>query len=325
MSVYNGETYLQESISSILQQQYSDFEFIIINDGSTDSSLDIIQKNAKEDSRIRVINRENKGLIFSLNEGCGLARGTYIARMDADDISLPSRLLKQVQFMNTHHEIGVCGTYIESFNSKCSNTNKFPCTVEKCFVTLLFSPPVAHPSVMFRTRSIKQYNLFYSENYKFCEDYELWSRWIKFEKIVNIPEILLRYRVHQNQISEVNEKELLKNHYKVSAQLLKKLGIEFTPKQIRIFLLKKPDADNLQDLLALYNKVQKSNQKNPIFNSHDLEKLLTHKVETAVLKIYGIKSLPTYFQSQYFKIYNTNSYYFLARILYQQIKSIIKK
>jgi len=110
MSVYNAQKYLDEAIESILNQTYSNFEFIIINDGSTDKSLEIIENYAKKDSRIIVINRENKGLIYSLNEGIRKANGKYIARMDADDISLPQRLEKQVEFMEKNKNIGICGT-----------------------------------------------------------------------------------------------------------------------------------------------------------------------------------------------------------------------
>ena len=110
LSVYNAEKHIVEAIESILTQSYKNFEFIIIDDGSTDGSLEIIK--SYDDERIILISRENKGLIASLNEGIEQAKGKYIARMDADDISLSSRFEEQVTFMEMHEEVGICGTTI---------------------------------------------------------------------------------------------------------------------------------------------------------------------------------------------------------------------
>ena len=116
MSVYNSEKYLPEAIESILNQTYTNFEFIIINDGSTDNSLRIIKEYANKDKRIIVISRENKGLIFSLNEGIEVSKGKYIIRMDADDISLPNRLKIQLDFMEKNKDIAICGTVAITFD-----------------------------------------------------------------------------------------------------------------------------------------------------------------------------------------------------------------
>jgi len=114
MSVYNGEKFLSQAIESILSQTFIDFEFIIINDGSHDGSLDIIR--SYHDQRMKLISRENRGLISSLNEAISLANGQYLARMDADDVSLPERLARQVSFLDNHSEIAVCGTWAEVIN-----------------------------------------------------------------------------------------------------------------------------------------------------------------------------------------------------------------
>ena len=114
MSVYNGEKYLAEAIKSILNQTYKNFEFIIVNDGSKDNSVEIIKNYMKKDNRIVLIDRENKGLPYSLNEGISIAKGQYIARMDADDISLSNRFEKQIKYME-ENKIDVCGSYIKLF------------------------------------------------------------------------------------------------------------------------------------------------------------------------------------------------------------------
>lgn len=129
MPVYNSEKYLKESIESILNQSYSDLEFIIINDGSTDNSFKIIKEYAKLDKRINVISRENKGIVYSLNEAIRLAKGEYIARMDADDISAPKRIEKQISFLKSHRDIDILGTQVKvvgniSNDIKEKNENK---------------------------------------------------------------------------------------------------------------------------------------------------------------------------------------------------------
>lgn len=138
MSVYNGEKYLAEAIESILNQTYKNFELIIINDGSKDNSVEIIKNYMKQDNRIVLIDRENKGLPYSLNEGISVAKGEYIARMDADDISLPTRFEKQVDYMQKN-ELDVCGSYIKLFgDNRKEQVIKNPITNEDIRFSLLF-------------------------------------------------------------------------------------------------------------------------------------------------------------------------------------------
>ena len=166
MPVYNAQKYLNKAIDSILAQTYKDFEFIIINDGSTDNSLQIIKKYQKKDKRIIVKNKKNKGIVAALNDGIKLSRGKYLARMDADDISLPSRFEVQVNFMEKNSKIGVCGTWVEVFGEINKNyLLKFPINNELLKIRLLFSVPFAHPSIMMRRDLVVQYNLQYNKKY----------------------------------------------------------------------------------------------------------------------------------------------------------------
>ncbi len=151
MSVYNGEKYLREAIDSILGQTFKDFEFLIIDDGSTDSSVEIIRSYA--DPRIRLIqNEENIGLSRSLNKGLKLARGEYIARMDADDISLPRRLAAQVGLLDKQPDIGLVGTSIQLIDcdGERMHVHRVPTTHAQILWALCFTTPLAHPSVVFR-------------------------------------------------------------------------------------------------------------------------------------------------------------------------------
>jgi len=200
MPVYNAEKYLKTSIESILNQTFSNFEFIIINDGSTDRSLEIIQRYAKKDDRIKVISRENKGIVRSLNEGIKAAKGKYIARMDADDIAYSERFEKQVSFLEDNLEYGIVASFVEIFGDAYDlEYNKF---VERNhnkedfeFIDLLcggFS--ICHPTVIIKKELFNKYG-YYCEKYKYCEDLELWIRFmLNGVKIKNLPIVLLKYR-----------------------------------------------------------------------------------------------------------------------------------
>ncbi len=207
LPVYNGEKFLSEAIESVLNQTFGDFELVIINDGSTDSSLSIIQNFMSEDTRIKLIDRENKGLVTSLNEGIAIAKGQYIARMDADDICLPTRLSEQVSFLEKHPTVAVLGTQatmIDENGLKIGSvrTLKYNYLIKGfCF----FSSPFIHPSVMLN-RHILSNHLYYSSEYLHAEDYELWSRisLLNEMKFANLSQHLLKYRIVKNSISRKN-------------------------------------------------------------------------------------------------------------------------
>ncbi len=202
MSVYNGEKYLEEAIKSILSQSFGDFEFIIINDGSADGTGAILVRYQRLDDRIRVFNQENQGLIASLNRGCRLAKGKYIARMDADDISLPSRFAKQVDFLEQHPEVGILGTQMEVINEadRTIDIYEVPCSHSMIAWTLLFGRSFAHPSVMIR-RSVIRKAGGYDPSFLHTEDYELWTRLVEFTRFANLSDSLFRYRTHTGAIS----------------------------------------------------------------------------------------------------------------------------
>jgi glycosyltransferase involved in cell wall biosynthesis len=212
MSVYNAEQYLAQAIESILEQSYSNFEFIILNDGSTDNSHDIVKKYAAKDKRIQLISRPNKGLIASLNEGLDEARGDFIARQDADDISLPERLQAQVDFLQNHPEIGLLGTNIEVINEKGDKVSKKVANVD--FLTSpddlklaeVFSNQFAHGSIMVKSALLK--TSLYDRDYKHAEDFELWSRISHHSQIANLKEPLYLWRLHQSGVTSANTSEM---------------------------------------------------------------------------------------------------------------------
>jgi glycosyltransferase EpsE len=204
MSAYNSEKFIAESLESIIQQSFSDFELIIFDDASTDATQEIIKNYAAKDKRIvPVFNEQNKGLTVNLNRGISMSRGTYIARMDADDISLPARLDKQVSFLEHHPDIDLLGT--ASVNIDDSGTEMHLRTVpemhQEIIKLLPKANPITHPTVMFRKKSFAKIN-FYNESYRTTQDYEMWFRaagiGLKFQ---NINEVLLKYRMDSAYVS----------------------------------------------------------------------------------------------------------------------------
>jgi glycosyltransferase involved in cell wall biosynthesis len=203
--VYNGEKFLASSINSILNQSFKDFEFIIVNDGSSDGSLAIIKEYAQHDPRIYIISRENKGLTASLNEGIATANGKWVARMDADDISLPDRFERQIAWLDKT-QADMCGGAIQLIGTWPQRVRKGYETSDAIHLKLLFGSAFAHPTVMICSRIAKA-NL-YSEDAHYVEDYELWTRLSKLGlKMTNFPGVVLHYRIHPEQVTEIRQKQ----------------------------------------------------------------------------------------------------------------------
>lgn len=198
MPVFNAEAYVGQAVESILGQSFQDFEFIIIDDGSTDNSLSILKRYAAQDARINLVSRENRGLVATLNEGIALARGEWIARMDADDVAIPGRFRLQLAALE-REKADFCGGAVECFGAWRAFW-PYPLTHEACEARLLFHVPFAHPTVIGRRSAFAE--LGYDPDFAQAQDYDLWQRaWASGYKFVNVHEIVLRYRVHAGQVS----------------------------------------------------------------------------------------------------------------------------
>jgi len=206
MPVYNSAKYLALAIESILNQTFKDFEFIIVDDSSTDSTGQIIKKYIKSDKRIVVAkNIKNLGICNSLNIGLSLARGKYVARMDGDDWSYPERLFKQISFMESHPKTVICGGAIEvcDSNLRVKNQRHYPISDNKVREKILKLNPFAHPAVMYRKEAaIKAGG--YNEKLATVEDYDLYFRLGNLGKFVNLNDTLLKLRLRDNSISSIN-------------------------------------------------------------------------------------------------------------------------
>ncbi len=206
MSVYNGERFLVPAIESVLAQTFGDYEFLILDDGSKDSTPDILRDYAARDSRIRPIIRENRGLVASLNQLLAEARAPLVARMDADDICQPERFARQFAFLAENPDYGVVGSWSEDIDE---NTQTWPIegadhpvTHEEFLHNIRFGGPLlVHPAVMYR-RAIVREQGGYHKAFLHCEDLDLWLRLASVTKIANIPIRLMRYRHYAGQVSK---------------------------------------------------------------------------------------------------------------------------
>lgn len=205
MPVYNARKYIKAAVDSILNQTFTDFEFIIINDGSTDGTSGILEAYAEQDSRIRLISRENKGLVASLNEGLELIKTPLIARMDADDIALPTRLEEQFNFLTLNPDTVCVGSFFEVINEQGDGLTvlESPVTNDDIQDDLIKGHTVlCHPTVMMRTAAVLEVGS-YKDEYYLVEDLDLWLRLGEVGLLANIPKTLMKYRVLESSVSSI--------------------------------------------------------------------------------------------------------------------------
>lgn len=205
MPVYNGEKYLQEAIDSILVQTFEDFEFVIINDGSTDRSREIIE--SYNDARIRLINQENRKLVSALNRGVAESRAELIARQDADDISLPQRLEREAEFLEAHPEVALLGSSFEVIDGggRVMGTNFSPVRDIDIRQEIFLRSPFGHGTVMMRKRVLDEVG-GYRADFRHNEDFDLWGRILASHRAANLPEALYRWRLNPDGICHQNTK-----------------------------------------------------------------------------------------------------------------------
>ena len=248
LPVYNAEKYLSEAIDSVLAQTLIDWELLLIDDGSTDNSIKILEEYAAKDSRIKIYNNDNNlGLIATLNRGVELCKGDYIARMDADDIMVSNRLEKQVLFLEHNRSYGMCGTNAITIDENGDEIGHIInlSSDELLRINLLFSVPFVHPSIMFRKEIFN--DIEYDLEYKHVEDYDLWVRFSTEWKIANLPEFLFKYRWHDKNVSVVHKEYQEKMKHQIILRQLAELELE-------------PDAHQIEAhelTFKLYDKGQK--------------------------------------------------------------------
>ena len=235
MPVYNGGAYVEEAVRSVLGQGFGDFELIAIDDGSTDGSGGILTGLGEEDGRMRVVRRENRGLVASLNEGIGMATGEFVARMDADDVCLPERLGRQVDFLDGEKEVAVVGSWMEGIGAEFGRRWEHPADAAVVESALVFRSALAHPTVMMRRSLFSEEGFRYDPTARHVEDLALWMSVAGRHRLANVPEVLLKYRVHAGQVSAVYSAEQERRAAGLMVGFIReRLGIEVTAREAEL-------------------------------------------------------------------------------------------
>ncbi len=285
MPVYNGEKYLKESIDSILCQTIRDFEFIIIDDGSTDSTGEII-KSYKDPRIVYIKNEKNLGISRSLNKAIEVASGEYIARMDADDISLPNRLKKQINCLSKNKNIGVCASSIIVFGNGQEYIRTFSRKNNYLKTDMLFSCCLAHPTVMIRASVMKKNHLCYNSEFDGMEDYELWIRLAELTGFYCLKNPLLKYRKHTCQITNNHSVEYFKKLKNLKKKQIEKMKIDLDDKEFEAFYkcCKNDSYLDKVEILKLYSAFDKISDSN--YAKYNLSKKYLKKSFNALMSRY---------------------------------------
>lgn len=273
MPIYNVELYIGKAIDSVLYQTFEDFEFIIIDDGSTDKTYDII--SAYHDKRIIIIrNQINKGLAKCLNQGFLIAKAEYIIRMDGDDICKPERFSKQIQFMLEHPNLGISGTYMDLIDEqgKLLGKQQKPVGFKNIMVKLFFgNTSLAHPSIIVRKKLLDINYLRYDCAFRYAEDFDLYCRSSLYVVLDNYPEYLIQYRIHPNSVSQKFHQQQLIDAQTALYLHLRRLKLPFSLDDFKIhmsFSLKLSNSEEpSQDVIDSWiNYLLEWNKNNNVFD-----------------------------------------------------------
>lgn len=283
MPVHNGEKYIHQSIDSILNQTLKTFELLIIDDNSIDKSMEIAKSFI--DKRIRIIKTSGKGISQALNKGLAIAKSPFIARMDCDDICEPDRLQKQVEFMIKTPDKDIIGSQVTVVDSDgyYVKTREVNLTDLDIRISLfLGETSISHPTMMMRTNFLNEHKLQYNSKCDLAEDYDLLCRASFLTKFENMNQSLLKYRIHNNSVSQMHfnkqrhiARRILRNH-------LYKMGVPFSEEELLChfqFALPLNEKIKLQDLLNWSEKLIIMNQKNGWFENKTFSNHITQRIE----------------------------------------------
>jgi glycosyltransferase involved in cell wall biosynthesis len=238
MAVYNERPYLREAVESILDQTFRKFEFIIVDDGSTDGSADTLEEISKEDSRVRVFHLENQGPAGARNYALRHASGRYIAIMDGDDISLPERFEQQVRFLDKNPDVGILGTQVEVVDEHGEHIDYWSHPTDPATIAwrILFNACLIHSSVMMR-RSLVSEMGGYAEWATCSHDHELWTRAVLNTRLTALPQTLLKFRLSENSITALRRREQMQMSCEAAAELHRALLGSLASEKIAHFLV----------------------------------------------------------------------------------------
>ena len=284
---------LKEAIDSILNQTFSNFEFIIIDDGSTDDSPAFL--DSLSDSRIKVIrNEKNIGITKSLNIGFREAQGKYIARMDSDDISVPERFEKQYAFMESNPDVFVCGSRTRNLGEEAIFPTPAMEDMESYRVRMLFSNPgPAHPTAFFNRELLNQYSIGYDEELRYAQDYGIWMSISRVGRIWILPEALVIRRTHESQITVAHREKQRQCDQMTQRKLLEQLLGAVSQEEVEFHYhystLYYRDATISPAVCRWYRRLIKANRKNKIYDQLKLKKYVYYLERRLIYRSYDTK------------------------------------
>jgi glycosyltransferase involved in cell wall biosynthesis len=315
MTVYRDEKYLHEAVDSILQQSFTGFEFIIVIEaGADDSTVGILQDYCKCDNRIKLLyNAKRLGFAASLNVGMDYAKGKYIVRMDADDVALRNRLEVQYLYMEGHPELLVSGSSILIFGNVPERVQAYPETIAQIRNYTFWEAAFAHPTVIFNHFLMSNNNIRYNTDIK-TEDYELWSRIVYNYEAANVPDVLLKYRVHDDNATVVFKEKVRASSNAVRANIVKRFLPDFSDKEVAVSAFKSSmEIERLENILyELYS------DHSEIFNDKQLLRIKMYSAynETSEFKRNGVSRYWNRFRA----LYNVSTFYIVKDKLWYTIK-----
>ncbi len=317
-TVYNCENYLKQSIESILNQTFKDFEYIIVNDGSTDGTSALIREFASKDNRIiHIDNKTNLGRVNSLNTALEKTRGEYIALQDADDISIPDRFEKQFSFLSNNPDYVLVGSNIivvDEFGNYISEPERPEDDLEAKF-SLIFRCTFANPSIMYRKKVIEENKINYEKNFISAEDYRIITKISQYGKVYNLKHPLVKYRKHSLNNSTVNFDILNSESIIIVKENLAQLGININSEQVhRIRNLFSSRGINKEflynDVRIIFSTIKKFQKENNFARNDEIIKTLKR-----MIKWLGRKNI---FKPSYLSLYLSILYYYNKELFFKR-------
>lgn len=303
MAAFNGEAYIEKAIQSVLNQSFTDFELLIINDGSTDRTVDIVRQFT--DPRVRLVhNDSNQGLTFTRNRGIEEAKGTYIAILDCDDIAMPDRLKAQTVFLGSHPEIAMCGgqgIMINTHGIQVGNLNVLAGHKN-------MSPELAFQNIFINsTLMIKRSAMIEAGGYRDyspAEDYDLSYRISLRHPVANLNEVLVAYRIHGNNISTVQDKKAVSAVLRIIENIHTNLGIPTNENLIRIhhdYLSYRFSSGNSKEFLPFFEALKQGNAISGSYSIPVFNEILFKKWYSLLRQNKEKRIIPLYFGSRLFE------------------------
>lgn len=292
MGNYNCSKYIEEAIDSVLAQTYENWELIIVDDCSTDDSVEKILKY-KDDRIVLIRSNKNEGLAVSLNKSIEQASGSYLARLDPDDVSFPGRFEKQLSFLKENKDISICGSNIELFGEVNGHVSKLPLESNRLMANIPFCSPLPHSTWMIKREKFSD-GFFYNPEYRSSQDYEMMYRlWKEGKQIACIKEPLVKYRVRNDSISGMHRKRRDANTRRIQQEVLKQMGI--TPSEEMIDDLNfdhGAERRNIKELIRYCfacHKLADSNKGDLFFSQSQLRLIITKTWLAQLMRVFGIR------------------------------------